>query len=245
MRQLPELSGQVQVQLLNLLSQAIRGVPFHMCRKSYSRRLREAVQASQPPPWICNSPHPARQHASKHDPARCNGLSMHTSTPHVIASPDLSPRLWCRPVAAAVSCRAHVRADKDAAGDEAVVRLALKTLGEVSLGPLDKLLAFVNEHVAPLMATGDTIGLRRAAALAAARVLRRHAAAQMPKSPQLSLLADTATPAHLAVSGPLLTPNLPPPPPPPAPASPVSACCPCPSSAPGCVTLLHALLYYG
>ena len=45
--QLPELAGSVQVQLLNLLSQAIRGVPFHMCRKSYSKRLREAVLASQ------------------------------------------------------------------------------------------------------------------------------------------------------------------------------------------------------
>ena len=45
--QLPELAGAVQVQLLNLLSQAIRGVPFHMCRKSYSKRLREAVIASK------------------------------------------------------------------------------------------------------------------------------------------------------------------------------------------------------
>lgn len=45
--QLPELGNQVQVQLLNLLSQAIRGVPFHACRKIYSRRLREALVASE------------------------------------------------------------------------------------------------------------------------------------------------------------------------------------------------------
>ena len=45
--QLPELAGLVQVQLLNLLSQAIRGVPFHVCRKTYSKRLREALLASE------------------------------------------------------------------------------------------------------------------------------------------------------------------------------------------------------
>ena len=111
-------------------------------------------------------------------------------------------------------------ADKEAAGDEAVVRLALKTLGDVILGPLDKLLGFVKEHVAPLMATGDTVGLRRAAALAAAKVLRRHATAHLPKniSPDVHGVAGIAP----AVSGPILAPNLPPPPPPPAPASPVS-----------------------
>lgn len=115
-------------------------------------------------------------------------------------------------------------ADKEAAGDEAVVRLALKTLGEVNLGPLDKLLAFVKEHVAPLMATGDTVGLRRAAALASARVLRRHVAANMPKTGHQSTKDTAITPAFVAVSGPILTPHLPPPPPPP-PAT--SSVCPC------------------
>ena len=57
-------------------------------------------------------------------------------------------------------------------------RLALDTLAEVELGSLDRLLAFVNECVLPMLANNESVRIRRAAAQAATCVLRRYLAGQ-------------------------------------------------------------------
>ena len=67
---------------------------------------------------------------------------------------------------------------KAAAGPEAVQRLALDTLANVELGSLDRLLAFVNECVLPMLANAEAVRIRRAAAQAATCVLRRYLAGQ-------------------------------------------------------------------
>ena len=71
-------------------------------------------------------------------------------------------------------------AGKAAAGPEAVQRLALDTLAQVELGSLDRLLAFVNECVLPMLANAEAVSIRRAAAQAATCVLRRYLVGQHP-----------------------------------------------------------------